>query len=327
MCIAEVSLITKLYLITDIEASVQIKDSFDTVPSDLTSAKTLSIFYLNLKLLLKDLRTKISNLNTDQPLTKGLKGFYLLIISKMREINLPYHYIYTQIIDCGIENRQTCHLGPLKLTEYACHLTDLFYNIVDILRTLIETDKLFFEKFSITLNCMTELINFGNSQKKGIIDDLLNLSIFLKEKGEPFRVQLLQVTKLYLAEEGFMDKANDSRLFDRIGTFAIDTVASKKLNKEYNTSYSTLLSIEYLTDMVEYHSYSLNDKLNNLGAAEGISETGLERINSFNSLGWLTRFIHHHDTRIRFSTWNLLKSLVSTSLIKQHPTLVDESLE
>ena len=96
-----------------------IKDSFEIVPSDLASAKTLSSFYLNLKVLLKDLKFKIATLETGAQFSKGLKSFYLLVISKMREINLPYHYIYSQIIDVGIENRQTCHMGPLKLTEYA----------------------------------------------------------------------------------------------------------------------------------------------------------------------------------------------------------------
>lgn len=203
----------------------------------------------------------------------------------------------------------------------------MFYNIVDILFILIETDKLFFDKFNLSLGCMAELINFGNSQKKGLIDDLLNLCIFLKEKGKPFRILLLKLTKLYLTEEGYIEKSVDSRLFDRIGTFAIDTIASKKLNKEFMSNYSTLLSIEVLADMVEYHSYSLTDKLKSLPTAEGLSETGLERINTFNSLGWLTRFIHHRDSRVRFSTWNLLKSLVSVSLANQHPTLIDESLE
>jgi len=227
----------------------------------------------------------------------------------------------------GIENRQTCHLNDLKLNEYGCYLTETFYNMVDILLVLLDTDKLFFEKFNLHLNCITELTNFGNSQKKGIVEDLLSLSVFLKEKGEPFRVLLLKLAKLHLSADGYVDSATDSKLFDKIGTFAIDTIASKKLNNEFSTNYSTLLSLQILTDLVEYHSYSLTDRMKNLDLAEGISETGLERINAFNSLGWLIRFIHHRDSRIRFSTWNLLKSLVSTSLLKQHPTLVDESLE
>lgn len=70
----------------------------------------------------------------------------------MREINLPYHYIYTQIIDVGIENRQTCHLGPLKLTEYAQYLTEILYSMVDIMLILLETDKIIYQKFKISLN-------------------------------------------------------------------------------------------------------------------------------------------------------------------------------
>lgn len=245
----------------------------------------------------------------------------------MREINLPYHYIYTQILDVGIENRQTHHMGPLKLTEYACFMVEAFYNMVDILFILIETDQIFQQKFNISLNCKTELISFGSKQQKGLVEDLLNLCIFLKEKGEPFKVLLLKLTHLYLSDDFGSEKAGANKVLDRVGTFAIDTVASKKLTQEFHTNYTILLSLQLLIEMVDCHGYSLTDKVQNLGTAEGISETGLERINSYNSLGWLTRFIHHRDTRIRFTTWNLLKSLVSLNLVKQHPTLIDESLE
>lgn len=42
------------------EAPKQIKDSFDIVPSDLASAKASSVFYLNLRLLLNDLKAKLN---------------------------------------------------------------------------------------------------------------------------------------------------------------------------------------------------------------------------------------------------------------------------
>lgn len=131
---------------------------------------------------------------------------------------------------------------------------------------------------------------------------------------------------MYLSEQDYIEQATDSKLFDKLGTFCIDTIASKKLNREFFGDYSALLSLDILTDMVEYHSYSLTDKLSTI-APDGISDTGLERINTYNSLGWLTRLTQYHDSRIKFCTWNLLKSLVSQKLISQHPTLVDESLD
>jgi len=100
------------------ESEVQIKDSFEIVPSETDSAKALSAFYLQLRVLLRDLKFKITHSDCEE-LSRGLKSFYLLVISKMRELNLPYHYVYSQIIEVGIENRKTCHMGPLKLTEYA----------------------------------------------------------------------------------------------------------------------------------------------------------------------------------------------------------------
>lgn len=42
----------------------------------------------------------------------------------MREINLPYHFLYSQIIENGIENKTTCVLGPLKLSEQAVKYTE-----------------------------------------------------------------------------------------------------------------------------------------------------------------------------------------------------------
>jgi hypothetical protein len=307
------------------DTSHQIKDSFEIVPSDLDSAKALSLFYVQLKLCLKDLKAKLTD--PASKFNKGIKSFYLLIVSKLRELNLPYHYVYTQILDVGIENKQTCHIGPMKLTEYACYLTEIFYNMLDIIYILLETDNTISDRFKVNLNCKSELINFRNSQKKGLVEDLINLSIFLKEKGEPFRVMLLKITKLYLTDSEYFHEAIDSKIFNKIGTFSIDTVASKRLNQEFGNNYSTLLAIDILTHMVEGHSYSIDDKLKNIHLTEGLSETCLERISSFNSLGWLTRFIHHRDSRIRFSAWNLLRSLVSSSLITQHPSLIDESLK
>ena len=308
------------------ESNIQIKDSFEIVPSDLQNAKDLSLFYTQLKLLLSDLKSKIKY-SENLKFNRGLKAFYLLIISKMREMNLPYHYIYTQILEFGIENKNTSANGPIVLTEYACYLTEILHNMIEVILLLIETDKIIFEKFSISLNSLSELINFSDGSKKGIIEDLINLSIFLKEKGEDFRVLVLKIAQVYLQEEGYFEQAKNSQIFDKIGTFSIDTIASKRVTSEFYGNYSTLLSIEILTDMVEIHSYSLDDKLRSSNLTEGISETGLERINSFNSFGWLIRYIHHRDSRIRFMTWNLLRSLVSKNLVKQHPTLIDESIQ
>ena len=108
-----------MLLLTSIESKTPIKDLFEIVPSDLNSAKDLSMFYTNLKVLLRDIGAKINLTQGQEQMYKGIKAFYLLVITRMKEINLPYHYIYSQIVDVGIENRQTCHLGPLKLTEYA----------------------------------------------------------------------------------------------------------------------------------------------------------------------------------------------------------------
>ena len=98
-------------------------------------------------------------------------------------------------------------------------------------------------------------MNFNDGKNKGIVDDLINISIFLKEKGEPFRVLAFKLAKCYLTEEGYFENAIESKIFEQIGTFAIDTVASKKLNLEFYCNYSILLSFEILTDMVELHSY------------------------------------------------------------------------
>jgi hypothetical protein len=79
--------------------------------------------------------------------------------------------------------------------------------------------------------------------------------------------------------------------------------------------------------MADFTSLLTFNTLTDAENLSGLSEISLERISNFKSLGWLTRFTQHRDSRVRVSTWNLLKSLVSTSLIKQHPTLIDESFE
>ena len=316
-----------MLLLTSIESKTPIKDLFEIVPSDLNSAKDLSMFYTNLKVLLRDIGAKINLTQGQEQMYKGIKAFYLLVITRMKEINLPYHYIYSQIVDVGIENRQTCHLGPLKLTEYAWYLVEAFYNMIDILMLLIETDKAIFEKFNLSINWSSELINFDDKQQKGLIWDLINLWIFLKEKGEPLRNQLLKLTSIYIDKGILSGNTEQSKLLDKIGTFAIDTIASKKLNQEFYSNYSTMLSLQVLSKMIQVYSFSITDKLKNANTLEGLSETGIERISSFNTLGWLARFTQHRDSRIRFMTWDLLGSLVSLNLIKQHPTLIDQSFE
>ena len=306
---------------------LKIFNYYTIVPSDINSARDLSMFYMNLRILLKDLLWKIYFIEDQDHVFKGIKAFYLLVVTRMKEINLPYHYIYTQITDIGIENRQTYHQGSIKLTEYAWYLVETFFNMLDILILLIETDKIISEKLKISINWTTELINFQDKQEKGLIYDLMNLWIFLKEKGEPFRVQLLKLTNIFIVKDIFSSNPGKSKLYDKVGTFSIDNIASKKLNQEFYSNYSTLLSLQVLSRMVEKDSLSITDKLKDPDVLSSISETGIERINSFNTLGWLARFTQHRDSRIRFMTWDLLRLLVSTNLLKQHPSLIDQSFD
>ena len=141
------------------------------------------------------------------------------------------------------------------------------------------------------------------------------------------RNQLLKLTSIYIDKGILSGNTEQSKLLDKIGTFAIDTIASKKLNQEFYSNYSTMLSLQVLSKMIQVYSFSITDKLKNANTLEGLSETGIERISSFNTLGWLARFTQHRDSRIRFMTWDLLGSLVSLNLIKQHPTLIDQSFE
>lgn len=160
-----------------------------------------------------------------------------------------------------------------------------------------------------------------------MVDDLINFGNFLGEKGEPFRVQMLKIAKVYVSAEGYMESAENSGVFERVGMATVDNIASKKMDNEFLNTYSVMLSIELLNDLVDYHSYSLPDQLSELKTSENISEAGLEKMQSYNSLGWLTRFTRHFDSRVRFLAWNLLKSLITPDFINQHANLIDESLE
>jgi len=149
----------------------------------------------------------------------------------------------------------------------------------------------------------------------------------LKEKGEPFKILLLKIADLYLEHiEKSKSKVN-LKLLGKLGPFAIDILASVKLTDNFNSNYSLLMSLKALNTMVHNHSFSLSDKLGNKSDLPNISETGLERISSYNSYGWLTRFTQHRDSRIKFMVWNILLNLVSSNLINQHPSLIDQSLE
>jgi hypothetical protein len=297
-----------------------LRDGFEIVPADEESANKLAGFYGQLKVVLVGFyEQRLSGW-----FEKGLKAFYLSVISKMREVNLNHHYLFTQIVDHGVENRVTQWVSGLKMTKYGCLLLEAFFNMVQVILILLETEKKVIQDHSIQLNCREQLIDFGSS-RKGIIEDLLNLSIFLQEKGEPFKIQILKLAKIYLEAEGYIENLSDSKLFARIGTFAIDTIASKKLTPEFLNTYSTLLSFDLLNDLITFHSFPLTPI--STSPSPDLSSSALTRIQTFSSLGWLTRFIHHRSSLLRVSCWNTLTSWVSQKLLKTHPSLVEESLE
>ena len=245
----------------------------------------------------------------------------------MKEINLPYHYVYSQIIDYGIQNKVTHVTDQLKLTEIGHSMVEILRNMVEIIIILIETDKVIQNRFEMDFNTMKELIRFEYVQGHCLIDDLIKLSMFLKEKGEPFKIQVLKLTTLYFESTRHIKSKENNKLLDKIGSFAIDIVASIRLTDDYYTNSSILMSFKILNAMVEHHEFSIYDKVGNKAEMPDISETGLERISAYNTYGWVTRFITHKDTRIKVMVWNLLINLVSSQLIQHHPSLIDNAFE
>ena len=245
----------------------------------------------------------------------------------MKEINLPYHYVYSQIIDFGIQNKVTHVADQVKLTEIGHNMVEVLRNMIEIIIILIETDNVIQHRFEVNFNTMQELVRFEHIEGHCLIDDLIKLSMFLKEKGEPFKILILKLTSLYFENTSYIKSKQNNKLLDKIGSFAIDIIASIRLTDDYYTNNSILMSLKILNSMVEHHEFSIIDKVGNKAEMPDLSETGLERISAYNTYGWLTRFITHTDTRIKVMVWNLLISLVSSQLIQHHPSLIDNAFE
>jgi hypothetical protein len=283
----------------------------ELIPSDLSSSSCLQ----SLKVLLKDLKQKIKSWES---LSKGLKSFYLLIVTKMREINLPYHFLYSQIIENGIENKTTCVLGPLKLSEQAVKYTESLKWMAEIIILVIETEKIMIDKFDFSMRAAEDLIRFDTSDTKCFIDDLINLSYFLKEKGVAFKVIILKLISQYVKQCKMDSKLVNKEQIKKLSTFVIDMVSSTSFGHDFYSNHSVLLGLKILSEMVDFHSFEIYK----------IKKTDDEDDNkdSKNTFNWLTRLTEHRDSRIRFMSWNLISNFVCYDIANHHPSLIEASL-